>query len=774
MPLKFPLPVLVFLLIARTATVSGGSDESYLLSNARQGFRVEPSTFSLYLSVPGEREFLVAMAPWEKEFEAVKTGQDHISWTYPSSGISVTLKLNEEYLSISIHGGSVAEITWPRIIADIDAYTIPLHQGKFIPAGDSLWARHLETQGRLKALEALSMQFFALNVDEIALVFVIENIFNNRLDFYRRNGKISLDFTHEFPETTRQKEFGFRIYPVPGDITRIAKSYRSYVLEKQGIMTLEEKAGNNPGIRKLYGAPHIYAWNNEFLVEENVRDRAGLGKRIFMELSSGKPPPSAHLFRLLIETTMGRNFMKDFQESGPSFLNTAYGLRLFIHSVNELLSRHDFFDADAFSEILQKQNIDLPAGGPEGVAANAGIYQLNKLLFYHLYSDFLEPVDKWGGTPPGLILSMYEAGIKKAWLGLNCRTAAEIHPGFVLEANRTGYLIGPYDSYHSIHPPGEERWVTATFDDTTLYHTAYIMNGEREPVRGFMGVGRKLNPLMAFPSVRSRTKGVFDQGIEFNSWFMDCDATGECYDDFTPSRMSSQRDDMEARLQRMAWIANEYDVVMGSETGNDYSANTIAFAHGMTTPVIAWGDPDMRSDRDSEYYVGAYYSMWGGIPPRYVKPVPLKDEYRYIYYDNRFNIPLFQLVYNDAVITSHHWEWGSLKVPDEIPGVSLREILYNVPPLYHLDRYHWDKYKKTIIRHAGVFGGTHSRAVTLEMTGFDWLSADRLVQRTRFGESLEIIANFGTEVFRYDDMVIEGQGLAVHDMDTGEYFFYYP
>jgi hypothetical protein len=642
MPLKFSLLALVFLFIARTAIPSGRFDESYQLSNASHGFRVEPSTFSLYWSVPGKGEFRIAGPSWEKEIKSVEAGHEHISWTYPSSGISVSLKLYEEYLSISIHGGSVAEITWPRITADIDAYTIPLNQGKYIPAGDSLWARHLENQGRINALEALSMQFFALNVDEMALVFVIENIFNNQLGFSRRNGKISLDFTHGFPETSREKEYGFRIYPVSNDITHIAKTYRNYVLETRGILTLEEKAQSNPGIRKLYGAPHFYVWKNE--------------------------------------------------------------------------------------------------------------------------SSF----------PPGLLPDMYEAGIEKAWLGLNCRTAAETHPEFVSEANRAGYLIGPYDSYHSIHPPGEERWVTATFDDTTLYHTAYIMNSEGEPVRGFLGVGRKLNPLMAFSSVHSRTRKVFEQGIEFNSWFMDCDATGECYDDFTPSRMNSQRDDMEARLQRMAWIANEYDLVIGSETGNDFSSNTIAFAHGMTTPVIAWGDPDMRSNRDSRYYVGAYYSFQGGVPPRYVKPVPLKDEYSYIYYDNRFNIPLFQLVYNDAVITSHHWEWGSLKVPEEIAGVSLREILYNVPPLYHIDRRHWEQYREIISRHASIFAKSHARAVTLEMTGFDWLSADRLVQRTRFGESVEIIANFGSGTFRYNDMVIEGQGLAVHDRGTGEYYLYYP
>jgi hypothetical protein len=774
MPEKLSVLISLLLFIAWTSASSAHGEDIYVLINENHEFTVSPASFLLSWSAAGKREYLISGATGKKEYEIVHEGPDDISWLYPCSGISVFMKLYDDYLDVSIQSKFVSEFTWPRVMAGIDAYTIPLYQGKYIPADDSLWAHHLESRGELNALEALSMQFFALNMDERAFVFVVRNIFNNRLGFSWNKGKITLDFTHEFPETAEDKEYGFRIYPVSNDIAGIAKTYRNYVLETRGIITLEKKAKDTPGIRKLYGAPHIYIWNNEFLVERNVKNRPGLARHISVELSSDGHTPSGHLFNLFNQTDMGSSLIKGFGESGKAFLNTEYGMRLFIHSVNEVLRRQDFFDETTFGDIPHKEKVDLPFGGPESAGTNTRLFNFNKALFYHAYSAFLDPVEEWGGAPLSLLADMQDAGIKRAWLGLNCRTSGEIHPAFVSEANSAGFLIGPYDSYHSIHPPGEERWVTATFCDTTLYHTAYIMNRRGEPVGGFLGVGRKLNPLLSFTSVRKRTKGVFDQGIEFNSWFVDCDATGECYDDYTPSRMSSQKEDMEARLRRMDWIAREYNLVVGSETGNDFSANTIAFAHGMTTPVIAWGDADMRSHRDSEYFVGAYYSMWGGIPARYVKQVPLKEDYRYIYYDNSFNIPLFQLVYNNAVITSHHWEWGSLKVPEEIPGVSLREILYNVPPLYHLDRHHWEEYKEIISRHARIFSKTHSRVVTLEMTGFEWLSADRLIQKTVFGESLEMIANFGSVPFRYGDITIGGEGLAVFHPGTEEYFLYYP
>lgn len=49
-------------------------------------------------------------------------------------------------------------------------------------------------------------------------------------------------------------------------------------------------------------------------------------------------------------------------------------------------------------------------------------------------------------------------------------------------------------------------------------------------------------------------------------------------------------------------------MVVGSEGGNDFASSTIAFAHGIETPVIKWDDEDMRKNKTSPYYVGGYYS----------------------------------------------------------------------------------------------------------------------------------------------------------------------
>jgi hypothetical protein len=194
----------------------------------------------------------------------------------------------------------------------------------------------------------------------------------------------------------------------------------------------------------------------------------------------------------------------------------------------------------------------------------------------------------------------------------------------------------------------------------------------------------------------------------------------------------------------------------------------------MLVPFIGGGDPDMRKNSTSVYFAGDHFNMVGDIPEIYVKPVLLKPVYSYVYFDSRFDVPLYQLVYNNSVITTHHWAWGDFKIPSQRKQTELKEILYNVPPLYHLNDQYWRKNRKEIVRQVQFFSGIHSRAVLLEMTGFDWLTADHLVQRTRFGDALEVLANFGRQKFIYRGHALLPGALLVYDMENKTYAVYKP
>ncbi|MFI5194401.1 MAG: glycoside hydrolase [Chitinophagales bacterium] len=777
---KLHLQNLLLLALLQVSFCSNGQKPAagaIYLTNSEWKLRVDPVTLSMAFIGQKNKEYEISAAAPAETVKDLVQEPAALSWSYPAKKISVNLQLKPGYADLTIRASAVTDFTWPLLKPGFNAYTIPLSQGKYIPVRDSLWIDHMTANGPFSGSQDLSMQFFASNGEDAALVYIIKNMFNNKLFFFNSGGSLAMKFKHDFVATVKDKQYGFRVYLTKNNTADIARTYRKYIQETSRIVTLEEKAKDNPNIRKLYGAPHIYIWNMEAISVADILKWKSLKSEMVRELSEDNPNPTRHIFDLFKSAgaESGNEFISQLNAFKQGDYVIKYHQNLLVRALSEALVRKDFYAAEAWKNISTGQDAKtLIAKGLNNLSVTE-LYRLNELLLYAAYPGLLRPIKDWGGAPPSMLDDIKAAGIHNAWLGLSDWVPGELHPDFIAKARELGFLIGPYDSYHSIHQPGKEKWLTAKFEDTSLYNSAFVMNKEGKPVGGFLGAGRQLNPTLALPSVKERVNRVMrDTNHEFNSWFIDCDGTGEIFDDYTPGRMTDQQQDLQARLQRMGWIRDTFKLVIGSEVGNDFAASTLAFGHGMTTPIVEWNDPDMRKNKSSKYYIGGYFSNTGGIPSRYVLQAPLKDKYLYTYFDNRFSVPLFQLVYNNSEITSHHWEWGSLKVASEIRNNSLKEILYNVPPLYHLDQENWEKFKDIITKHLKVFSRTHPIAVQLEMTDFEWLSTDRLVQKTVFENSLEMIANFGNTAFIYQNHPVEDHAVLIHDLKTGKYELYKP
>jgi hypothetical protein len=157
-----------------------------------------------------------------------------------------------------------------------------------------------------------------------------------------------------------------------------------------------------------------------------------------------------------------------------------------------------------------------------------------------------------------------------------------------------------------------------------------------------------------------------------------------------------------------------------------------------------------------------------------MKQVPMKPEYRRLYADPRFRLPLYETVFHDSVIATHQWGYGSLKFVDEPHTRELLELLYNTPPLYHLNLSEWMKWKAAILAHYAFFSPLHREAGLMVMTDFRWLSEDRIVQRTVFGDKLEIVANFGEAPVENEGLNIPAQSILARWLETKQVRVYTP
>lgn len=639
-----------------------------------------------------------------------------------------------------------------------DAYYLPFGEGKYIPANDTFWKDYLNGQ-EFSALENLSMPFIAVGSGETAQVYVMENPFRTKVVF-SCSPDIQMELVGEESALDRSPANTVRVYTVNNSAVAVANAYKSYLAETRPVVTLEEKAGQNPNITKLYGAPHIYLWGDFLLSDRDINWQA--------LIKSADSPILTHTAKVLdgMAEADGEFSQVLVQLAGQDYVDQ-YQRTVLLRGVSTALAQENFYDSTVFI----KSSDTIKALLEKGQRNPVEHIELNKQALYENLPGVFRPAGEWYNQDSVDILNeMKAAGIGNAWIGLNSWEQAFHKPQLVEAAVKNGYLIGPYDSYHSIHEPGKEQWITAAFPDTDLYEDATVQNEMGEKIAGFQNTGRKLNPTLAMPAVKQRVEGILGTGLPFNSWFVDCDATGEVYDDYSPNHPTTKQQDIAARLERLDYLAREHGMVVGSEGGNDYAANSLAFAHGIELQSFSWMDEDMKSNKESEYYLGKYYSAKGGVPEKFAKPVPVKETYRKLFLDMSYQIPLYKLVYNNSMITTYHWDWSTFKIVGEAENRMLREILYNVPPMYHLDRTEWDMYRDRITAHHAVWSAFSKEAVTREMTGFAFLTGDRLVQETRYGSDLQAVANFTDAEYSYHDTAIPPRSVLLVD-SSGSHIF---
>jgi hypothetical protein len=542
------------------------------------------------------------------------------------------------------------------------------------------------------------MPFWGVNSGSHTITYILTNPFNNGIAFKQDAGRLGLALTHEFTRNQPVKQFGYRIHLGDASPVGPAKIYRQHLIDAGEFVSLKRKIEQTPDVARLLGAPHIYLWGDGLIARNDIRDYKALAaalpkqKKWWDALSDET--------RAILKALPGAEYVDNYQKG----------------QIVEDLSR-----------VLKKEG-HTPAE------------------LHAAFPNLLQPPETWGdGFSVKMLQALADAGIDRAWLGAPSWDGMKFHPEMVAKAIQLGYLIGPYDSFHSIHAQGAtDTWETAQFDDPSLYESGAVVKADGSKRKGFKQKGHMLSPAAARPHVERRVSALLPQ-FNCNSWFIDCDAFGEVFDDFSPAHPMTQAQDAAARLSRMEWIRDQRKLVIGSEGGSAYAAPVIHFAHGIMTPVIAWGDADMMKDKSSKYYIGGYYPPDG--PAIFLKQVPLKEESRRIYADPRFRLPLYQIVFHDSVVATHQWGYGSLKFDDPDNARELLEMLYNVPPLYHVNLAEWQKRKDEIKRRFAFSSPLHREAGLLPMSNFRWLTDDRMVQETTFGDDLVLTANFRAEPF---------------------------
>lgn len=358
----------------------------------------------------------------------------------------------------------------------------------------------------------------------------------------------------------------------------------------------------------------------------------------------------------------------------------------------------------------------------------------------------------WGnGRTIAALEALHNIGIKKAWIGYEEKPhnlsndkwnkSDYVDSKFIDFAKKLGYLVGAYDEYNTMQRSQDADCYYTDFGNE-FYSTGCVRNKSGQIVKGFAGRGcaismTALDELDNKP-VYDRLKKFRNDGI--NSYFLDCHGMLEAHDDYSLEHPQTIFEDIAIRLKHLKYLSKQ-DLVIGSESSTAYTIPYLAYSHGNFSTLYSL---HYRAAKDKKSYGG-----WGPTkrPAIFFKSIESTQQYA-IRYAPEYRIPLFQSIFHESIVATDRWEVPLTKFTNLYQDRFLLEILYGVPSMWNLDLEHINKYKNILRYLAQEFTPLHENIMTETLEDFQYLSDDRKVQRTVFGDQkIIMIANFKDEIF---------------------------
>jgi Glycosyl hydrolases related to GH101 family, GH129 len=711
------------------------------LQNDLWQIEINPATLAIRAIPIGNAGVQVSNGVATHQVSALQQSAQHVSWQWDDGAWQLSATLDQRELSLSIQARDPGELVFLRQpgLAMGKGLIWPLAEGHYVPTGEPVWQRFLLDQGEFNTTQDLSLPLWGLDHGNFTLNWLMTTPYNNSLTLSADGQALAIAASHQFTSLDPSAPLTFRLYLGDADPLAGAKRYRQWLIETGRYETFSDKLRKTPEAEKLLGASHLYLSGNDLLGPKDVRSWPQL-----LELLRGEGKLATDLRGYLDREAT--QILKVAQPPLDRYQQTSL-LRGLNHALNSKARESWQATAKPDMQVLANRYGEL-----RGELAKA-------------FATALTPQpERWGGLLSEVTIKQLQAAkLSRLWLGLADGWEGGLwHPEAIRAGVQAGYLMAPYDSYETALSATENPdWTTAHLGSDAHRNCAIVLkSGELKS--GFQQSGHYTDPHCVRPLLEARIKAV-QAKAGFNSWFIDVYATGMLFDSYRPGASMTEAQNAAGNIDASRWMAETLKLAVGSEDGNAVTAQGVLFAHGMQTPVMGWGDPDLSKNRKSPYYLGDWYPPQQ--PSVFFKQVSIKEPYRTVHFNPATRLPLYQAVFHGAVITTHHWLFDSLKLTNVRAENELTQLLYNVPPLYHLSADTLKQRLPLIVRQDAFFRPLHQRLGTQALTDFAWLTADRKVQQTTFTDGTRLVANFDSDTREVAGKRFAGQSITALEVD---------
>ena len=350
-----------------------------------------------------------------------------------------------------------------------------------------------------------------------------------------------------------------------------------------------------------------------------------------------------------------------------------------------------------------------------------------------------------------------KSGIEKAFILWDANHTPYPEIGYDNKLKELGYASGVYELFTDLKL---KDTVMTPFDENgpmRFARTSYpglfnqLVTRQKDGKTNSNQFGHTSCPAVMRPQITKRIERELKE-FPHESYFLDVyQANGlfECYSEKHPLTRQQFAEEVNKNYK---FIAEKYGVYMGGEWGSDFTGSNSVFVHGMMTLQRTWWGSGIEK-KGTIYYTGDWKS--NPRPTQMIGTRVANDKYLKYSINEYTRVPLYELVYHDAVVTSWRWEDGNHHTPEIWWKKDLFNMLYGSAPLWNLDRERWEEYKNTFIE------SYKNVCPWLQQIGYDelvshrFVTSDHKVQESVFSSGNKIVVNFGDEPFTFDGQIIK-------------------
>lgn len=354
---------------------------------------------------------------------------------------------------------------------------------------------------------------------------------------------------------------------------------------------------------------------------------------------------------------------------------------------------------------------------------------------------------------------MKDSGIEKALILWNGNHTPYPELGYDNRMKELGYGTGGYDLYSDLHKRDtayyEHDWDGPLRYRRTRYPGMFHKLAARKKDGSTYSnqFGTYACPATMLPQIEQRVSREMKE-YPHECYFLDVYQANGLYECYSKDHPLTRQQYAEAIIKNYQYIEDTFGQYMGGEWGADFAVAYSVFVHGMMTLQRTWFGSEINK-QGSIYYYGNWKN--NSRPSIMLGTRTAPDTYLKYSINEAIRVPLYELVYHDAVVTSWRWEDGNHHNPEIWWKKDLFNILYGSVPLWSLDRNRWEEYKQTFIQSYNNVCPWLQKIGYDEMLSHSFVTPDGKIQMSEFSSGNRVVVNFSDTDYSYEGKIVKSR-----------------